>query len=128
MFSEQPRLRRGGSTKPTSLSCSRKGISYLDGRALKYPADRCRIIADAMIAFQVAIGWQMATWSFRATCLRSARSLFPSRRCSSFRFDFREFLPRHLLPALIVEHFQDIAEVSRSEVVWQTAFSCGLAP
>ena len=37
----------------------------------------------------------------------------------AFRFDFGGFLPRHVLPALIVEYFRDIAKVSGSEIVWQ---------
>ena len=37
----------------------------------------------------------------------------------AFRFDFGGFLPRHVVPALIVEYFQDIAKVEGSEIVWQ---------
>ena len=37
----------------------------------------------------------------------------------AFRFDFGGFLPRHVLPALIVEYFQDIAKVKGGEIVWQ---------
>ena len=37
----------------------------------------------------------------------------------AFRFDFGGFLPRHVVPALIVEHFRDIAKVNGSEIVWQ---------
>jgi hypothetical protein len=37
----------------------------------------------------------------------------------AFRFDFGGFLPRHVLPALAVEHFQDIAKVDGREIIWQ---------
>jgi TIR domain len=37
----------------------------------------------------------------------------------AFRFDFGGFLPRHVLPALVVEHFQDIAKVNGREIIWQ---------
>jgi hypothetical protein len=35
------------------------------------------------------------------------------------RFDFRGFIPRHVLPALIVQHFQDVAKIDGREIVWQ---------
>ncbi len=41
------------------------------------------------------------------------------RDALAFRFDFGGFLPRHVLPALIVEYFQDIAKVNGGEIVWQ---------
>jgi hypothetical protein len=37
----------------------------------------------------------------------------------AFRFDFGGFLPRHVLPALAVEYFQDIAKVGDREIIWQ---------
>ena len=37
----------------------------------------------------------------------------------AFRFDFGGFLPRNVLPALTVEHFQDIAKVNGCEIIWQ---------
>ena len=37
----------------------------------------------------------------------------------AFRFDFGGFLPRHVLPALVVEYFRDIAKLSGREIIWQ---------
>jgi hypothetical protein len=44
---------------------------------------------------------------------------FKSDRAIAFRFDFGGFLPRHVLPALAVGHFQDIAKVNGREIIWQ---------
>src|SRR5262249_55923310 len=37
----------------------------------------------------------------------------------TFQFDFKGFLPRHVLPMLIVNRHEDIAQFHGAEVVWQ---------
>ncbi len=37
----------------------------------------------------------------------------------AFQFDFKGFLPRHVLPALMVDHYQNIAQYKNQDVVWQ---------
>ena len=82
--------------------------------------DRCRIIADAMIAFRVA--YRLGVDGLVIPALLSPDQPehdFLPEDALAFRFDFGGFLPRHVLPALIVEYFLDIAKVKGGEVVWQ---------
>jgi hypothetical protein len=91
------------------------------GRVLRFPADRCRIIADAMIAFRVA--YRLGTGEFVIPALlppeQPPHHGFKPDGALAFRFDFGGFLPRNVLPALMVEHFQDIAKVNGREIIWQ---------
>jgi hypothetical protein len=94
--------------------------SVSDGRVLRYPADRCAIIANAMIAFRVA--YRLRTGEFVIPALLAPEQPdhdFKPDGALAFRFDFGGFLPRHVLPALEVEHFQDIAKVNGREIIWQ---------
>ena len=94
--------------------------SIPNGHALSYPPDRCRIIADAMIAFRVA--YRLGTGKLVIPALLAPGQPehdFRLEDALAFRFDFGGFLPRQVLPALIVEHFQDIAKVSGNDIVWQ---------
>jgi hypothetical protein len=94
--------------------------SVSDGRLLRYPADRCAIIANAMIAFRVA--YRLGTGEFVIPALLAPKQPdhdFKPDGALVFRFDFGGFLPRHVLPALVVEYFQDIAKVSGREIIWQ---------
>jgi hypothetical protein len=82
--------------------------------------DRCRIIADAMIAFQVA--YRLGNGGLVIPALLAPEQPehdFLPEEALAFRFDSAGFLPRHVLPALIVEYFQDIAKRNGSEIVWQ---------
>ena len=91
-----------------------------NGRVMKFPKDRCRIIADAMIAFRVA--YRLDTGELVIPALlapEQPKHDFRPEDALAFRFDFSGFLPRHIVPALIVEHFRDIAQGKSGEVVWQ---------
>jgi hypothetical protein len=44
---------------------------------------------------------------------------FKSDGAIAFQFNFKGFLPRHVLPALIVDNHQDIARIGGREIVWQ---------
>jgi hypothetical protein len=94
--------------------------SISDGRVLRYPADRCAVIANAMIAFRLA--YRLGTGEFVIPALLAPEQPdhdFKPGDALAFRFDFGGFLPRHVLPALAVEYFQDIAKVSGREIIWQ---------
>jgi hypothetical protein len=94
--------------------------SILDGRALRYPADRSAIIRDAMIAFRVA--YRLGSGEFVIPALLAPEQPdhdFKPDGALAFRFHFGGFLPRHVLPALAVEYFQDIAKVNGREIIWQ---------
>jgi hypothetical protein len=89
-------------------------------RASMRQRERWRIIADAMIAFQVA--YRLNTGELVIPALLPGEQPvhdFNSQDAFAFRFDFSGFLPRHVLPGLVVEYFQDIAKVEEREIVWQ---------
>jgi hypothetical protein len=87
---------------------------------LRYTPERCRIIAEVMIAFRVA--YRLPSGELVIPMLLSGEQPVHDFRpdgAISFQFDFKGFLPRHVLPALIVEQFRDIAKVNGGEIVWQ---------
>ena len=93
--------------------------SIPNGHAFCY-TERCHIIAEAMIAFGVA--YRLGTDGLVIPALLAPEQPthdFKGDGAISFQFEFKGFLPRHVLPALIVEQFRDIATVNRDEIVWQ---------
>ena len=74
-----------------------------------------------MIAFRVA--YRLGTGEFVIPALLPPEQPpdhgFKPDGALAFRFDFGGFLPRHVLPALVVEHFQNIAKVNGREIIWQ---------
>jgi hypothetical protein len=94
--------------------------SIPNGHLLRYPADKCRLIADAMIAFRVA--YRLGTGELVIPALLAPEQPehhFRADGALAFRFDFGGFLPRHILPAFVVEYFRDIEQLNGSEIVWQ---------
>ena len=79
------------------------------------------LIADAMIAFRVAyrLGEQGELVIPALLAPEQPEHDFGPEGALAFRFDFGGFLPRHVLPALIVEYFRDIARLKGDEIVWQ---------
>ena len=93
--------------------------SIPNGHAFCY-TERCYIIVEAMIAFGVA--YRLGVDGLVIPALLAPEQPahdFKPDGAISFRFDFKGFLPRHVLPALIVEQFRDIAKVNGGEIVWQ---------
>jgi C-terminal of Roc, COR, domain/Ras of Complex, Roc, domain of DAPkinase len=121
MYSDEAKTAQGRLSEAGLVSILKKANpSISDGRVLRYPADRCAIIANAMIAFRVA--YRLGTDEFVIPALLAPEQPdhdFKPDGALAFRFDFRGFLPRHVLPALVVEYFQDIAKVSGREIIWQ---------
>jgi GTPase SAR1 family protein len=121
MYSGDAKTARGRLSEAGLVSILRNANPSISvGRVLRYPADRSRIIADAMIAFRVA--YRLVTGEFVIPALlppEQPEHDFKRDGALAFRFDFGGFLPRHVLPALVVEYFQDIAKVSGREIIWQ---------
>jgi hypothetical protein len=121
MYSEEAKTAKGRLSEASLVSILRQANpSISDGRVLRYPADRCAIIANAMFAFRVA--YRLGTGEFVIPALLAPEQPdhdFKSDGALAFRFDFGGFLPRHVLSALAVEYFQDIATVSGREIIWQ---------
>nr|WP_286011441.1 COR domain-containing protein [Methylovulum psychrotolerans] len=87
------------------------------GNKLDYPGDKCRFIMDAMHEFRLAYPLSRDT--------RMIPELLPSDQPAEilfnitgrllFEFVFRGFLPRHVMPELIVRRHEEIV----GNVVWQ---------
>ena len=126
MYSQEAKTAQGRLSEADLVSILKKAHpSNSDGRVLRYPADRCAIIANAMIAFRVAD--RLETEKLDTAEIVIPALLAPEQPdhdfkpdgALAFRFDFGGFLPRHVLPALVVEYFQDIAKLSGREIIWQ---------
>jgi C-terminal of Roc, COR, domain len=121
IHSEEGQTTRGRLSEASLVRILKKANpSISDGRVLRYPAERCAIIANAMIAFRVA--YRLGTGEFVIPALLAPEQPdhdFKPDGALAFRFDFGGFLPRHVLPALVVEYFQDIAKVSGRDIIWQ---------
>ena len=121
MYSDETKAAKGRLSEANLVLILKKANPTIsNGHTFCYPVDRCRIIADAMIAFQVA--YRLGTGEFVIPALLPSDQPehdFKLNEALAFRFDFGGFLPRHVLPALIVEYFQDIAKPKGGEVVWQ---------
>src|SRR5262249_3781370 len=119
MYSEEAKTAKGRLNEAGFVSILRKANSRIaDSRVLRYPADRCAIIANAMIAFRVA--YRLGTGEFVIPALLAPEQPdhdFNHSGALTFRFDFGGFLPRHVLPALAIRFFQDIAKVNGREII-----------
>jgi hypothetical protein len=103
MYSEDAKTAHGRLSEAGLVSILKKANpSISGGRVLSYTADRCHIIADAMIAFRVA--YRLGTGEFVIPALLPPEQPghdFNPDGALAFRFDFGGFLPRHVLPALV---------------------------
>ncbi len=121
MYSEEAIASKGRLTEAEFITILKKvNPSIPNGSPLRFPAEKIRIIADAMIAFRLAYRLSRSELVIPALLApEQPRHDFDDNGAIAFRFDFGGFLPRHVLPALIVEYFRDIARQDGSEVVWQ---------
>jgi GTPase SAR1 family protein len=99
-------------------------LTQPDGRTLRFPTNRCQLIADAMVAFRVAYRLAFDTQQLVIPALLEPQQPahdFVSFDAMTFQFDFKGLLPRNVLPALIVDHHQDIAQHPETgeQIVWQ---------
>jgi C-terminal of Roc, COR, domain/Ras of Complex, Roc, domain of DAPkinase len=96
-----------------------KSISDENGIKLEYPADKCRFIMDAMQEFKLCYPLP----NDRKTLIipellptdQPAKIPFNKTGALAFEFVFRGFLPRNIMPELIVNRHEEIVE----ETVWQ---------
>ena len=122
MYSDAAREAKGRLSEADLVSIlKRANTSISNGRAFKYGPDRCRIVADAMIAFRVAYRLRDGQLVIPALLApMQPEHDFKADGAIAFRFDFSSFLPRHVLPSLIVDHYKDIARYKENDVVWQS--------
>ena len=113
MYSEEAKVAKGRLSESDIVAILKSTIpSVSNDRILHYPPERCRLIADAMIAFRVA--YRLGADRVAIPALlppEQPEHNFQPEDSLAFHFDFGGFLPRHVLPALVVEHFQDIAKL-----------------
>lgn len=93
------------------------------GNQLDYPADKCRFIMDAMREFKLCYPLPC---DYKTLIIPE---LLPSDQPSNIDFDkndalafefvFRGFLPRHLMPELIVNRHEEIVSTNNKQIVWQ---------
>lgn len=125
MYSELAQAAKGRITESEVVQIL-KNAALTDARGrrtLLYPPDRCRLIVEAMVAFGVA--YRLANDSSRLVIPALLEPQQPSHDFKSegaiaFQLDFKGFLPRHVLPTMIVDNHVDIAKTGAGrEVVWQ---------
>jgi len=98
-----------------------KPIVDEQGKKLEYPKDKCRtIIMDAMQEFKLAYPLKRGTLIIPELLPSDQPSNIPFAKTGglAFEFMFRGFLPRHVMPELIVSRHEEIV----GENVWQ----CGV--
>ena len=119
MYSNEAKAAKGRLSEASLVAILKKANPSIPaGRRLRYPPDRCGLIADAMIAFRIAYRLRTGELVIPALLpLEQPGHDFSPDGALSFRFDFGGFLPRNVLSSLIVEHFQDIT--NGREIVWQ---------
>src|SRR5262249_20188622 len=89
-------------------------------RGLRYPPERCRTIVDAMVAFRIAYRLAHDPDGLVIPALLEPNQPehdFSPASALMFRFDFQGFLPRHVLPALIVDRHQEIDRIGDANIV-----------
>lgn len=98
---------------------SQKQVSDEAGNVLDYPKDKCRFIMDAMRQFKLCYPLPGESHTLIIPELlptdQPASIPFAKPGALAFEFVFRGFLPRHILPELIVNRHEEIVK----QIVWQ---------
>lgn len=98
---------------------SQKQVSDEAGNVLDYPKDKCRFIMDAMRQFKLCYPLPSENHTLIIPELlptdQPASIPFAKPGALAFEFVFRGFLPRNILPELIVNRHEEIVD----QVVWQ---------
>jgi len=98
-----------------------KPINDEQGNVLDYPMDKCRFILDAMQEFKLCypLPHDRNTLIIPELLPTDQPSDIPFEQFKqgalAFEFVFRGFLPRHIMPELIVNHHEEIV----NNIVWQ---------
>jgi hypothetical protein len=92
------------------------------GQALSYPKNRCRLIMDAMREFKLCYTLPGSSDTLIIPALlppsppaKPLPPAFAQAQALAFAFEFASFLPRHVLPELIVNRHLEIID----QTVWQ---------
>ncbi len=104
-----------------------KQVQDEQGNVLDYPADKCRFIMDAMCQFKLSYRLGDTANTLIIPGLLSATQpdhQYDTRAALAFELKFDVFLPRHIMPQLIVQKHQEIAtqttqQEKNQQLVWQ---------
>jgi hypothetical protein len=116
MYSKRARLRQ----QDIVQILSNEQVVDNAGHVLAYPPDKCRLIMDAMHEFKLCYRLADHSDTLIIPALLPADQpafAFDKTKALAFSFDFAVFLPRHIMPELIVQRHQEID----AETVWQTS-------
>ena len=83
MYSDEARTAQGRLSEADLVRILKKAISISDRRVLRYPRDRCGIIANAMIAFRVAYVLATMKLLFRRFSRPSSRCMISNQTAHS---------------------------------------------
>lgn len=115
MYKQQARL----SLKDAVAVLRDKPISDENGYVLDYPSDKCRFVLDAMQQFKLCypLPCDCNTLIIPELLPTDSPREIPFAKTGglAFEFVFRGFLPRHIMPELIVNRHEEIV----NQIVWQ---------
>lgn len=115
MYAKQPKL----TEREIVGLLSREKVIDETGNALDYPKHKCRFIMDAMQQFKLCypLPGDVKTLIIPELLPTDQPELIPFEKQGAlhFEFVFRGFLPRHVLPELIVNRHEEIDR----QIVWQ---------
>jgi hypothetical protein len=98
---------------------NKRPVKTDDGVTLRYPADRCKFIIEAMEQFELCYCIDIKEKIYMIPDLlpsdRPKDLYFNKQSALAFDFDFKGLLPRHLIANLIVRRHHEILD----EMVWQ---------
>jgi C-terminal of Roc, COR, domain/Ras of Complex, Roc, domain of DAPkinase len=118
MYSARPRLSQ---KDIVTILGSEKVVNEV-GQGLAYPPDKCFLIMEAMKQFKLcySLPGQPDTLIIPALLAPDApRFKFDKSNALAFSFVFKGFLPRHVLPELIVVRHENIMQHAVQSYVWQ---------
>jgi hypothetical protein len=124
MYSERAIAAKGRITDADIVAIlADEAVETVEQRRVRYPLDRCHLIVQAMVAFGIAYRLPHDMQALVIPALLDPQQPehdFKIDGSLAFQFDFKGFLPRHVLPTLIVDHHRDIARIGGIEIVWQS--------
>jgi hypothetical protein len=118
MYAKEPRL----TSHAVAALLSREEVRDEAGNVLTYPPEKCGLIMEAMREFKLCYSLPNQTGNLIIPALLPADAppfVFDKANALAFAFAFKGFLPRHVLPELIVNQHAHIQQQGQQQVVWQ---------
>lgn len=128
LYSEEINKNQGRLSESEVISILQsKEVKDENGNSLNYPKDKCSFIIDAMEEFKLCYKLHDGSKNYVIPDKLPAEQPelindFDKNKANTlkFEYEFRSFLPRHIMPNLIVSRHEDIhRNKSGSQLVWQ---------